>query len=316
MSCFDSYITINDSTVSRSGLYASDLPGIDTDLLDGIARGAGEDHDDIWATIYKRARRNLVSDVSKNLQSKFNVDYKLVNRETSKFTSAGNSSSGLAGVTMEFSMPKYAKLHIVTIEVFSNVAYASAAIFKIYDTDSSGELLDTITTAISIGRNTINVDTDYEVDKIFVSYNPALYTFRQSENRFYASPYNYFDNVTCDFCFYDSGYRGSVVQINTGGVNVKYLVYCSSEKFVCDNIKLFEDAFLYKIGYEITVERRLGNRLNEYTILTQERWEELEKFYRSQYEQDLMNAIKSQNIPEDQVCFTCKNVVETECRIP
>jgi hypothetical protein len=316
MSCFDNYITINDSTTSRSGLYASDLPGIDTELLDGIARSTSDDHDDIWTTIYKRARRNLVSDVSKNLQSKFNVDYKLVNRETSKFTDNANSNSGLAGVTMEFTLSRYSKVHVTSIEVFSNASYSSNPIFKIYDTDENGELLDTITTAITPGRNVINIDTDYEADKVFISYNPAIYTFRQSENRFYATPYNYFDNVTCDFCFYGDEYRGVVVQVNGGGINAKYIVYCSSEKFVCENLKLFEDAFLYKIGYEITVERRLGNRLNEYTILTQERWEELEKFYKAQYEQDLMNSIKSQNISEDQVCYECKRIVDVETRIP
>lgn len=319
MPCFDNYITISESTAeSRSGLYATDLPGIDREMLDGIARSVSEDADDIWATIYKRATRNLVSDVSKNIQDKFFMDLKLISRETSSFKDSNNSNSGLAGITLEFVLPRYAKLHIISIGVYSASVYAAGDVFKIYDTDENGELLDTITTAISAGRNTVNVDTDYEADKVFISFNPALYTFRETENRYF-SDLNYltFGDVICDQCFYgDPDFRGSVVQVNGGGINVKYLVYCSMEKFVCENIKLFEDCLLYKIGHEITVERRLGQRLNEFTVMTQERWEELETFYNTQYQQNVMNAIRSQNIPEDDLCFACKNTVRTESLLP
>lgn len=317
MHCFDNYITISSSTVSRSGLYAADLPGIDNDLLDGIARSTSDDHDDIWEIIYKRAKRNLVSDVSKNIQDKFYVDLKLISRETSEFQDDVNSSSSLAGIKLEFRLPRYAKLHIISIGVYSNSVVASGDVINIYDTDENGELLDTITSAIASGRNTINVDTDYEADALFISYNPATYSFRKTENKYFANNWNHWDTVVCDQCFYgDPDFRGSVTQINNGGLNVKYIVYCSMEKLVCENLKLFEDALLYKIGHEITVERRLGERLNRFTVMSQDRWNELEAFYKSNYEQNLMNAIRSQNINEDTMCFACKNTVRTETIIP
>jgi hypothetical protein len=323
MACFDDYITISENIgASRSGLYATDLPGIDTDLLDGIARNhestPSDDYTDIWATIYKRAKNNLISDVSKNIQDKFFMDLKLITRETSSFTADANTGSSLAGVTLEFNLPKYAKLHIISIGVFSETSYSSGPIFKIYDTDENGELLDTISAAIAThGRQTINVDREYEVDKVFIAYDPATYSFRKTENKYYPGGNNYFDTVTCDQCFYgDPDFRGSIVQINNGGLNIKYLVYCSMEKYVCENLPFFKDALLYKIGHEITVERRLGERLNQYTVMTQERWNELEGFYKAQYEQNLMNVIRSSNITEDDLCFACKNTVYTETLLP
>jgi hypothetical protein len=127
----------------------------------------------------------------------------------------------------------------------------------------------------------------------------------------------YFDSVVCDQCFYgDDSFRGIVTQVNNGGLNVKYLITCSIEKFVCENIKLFEDAFLYKIGHEITVERRLGERLNEFTVMTKERWDELEGFYKAQYETNVMNSIRNQDVSEDDICFACKNTVRTETLLP
>lgn len=188
---------------------------------------------------------------------------------------------------------------------------------KIYDTDEDGELLQTVTSAITAGRNTLNVDSEYEVDKVFISYTPATYSFKKTENKYYANTYTYFDKVVCDQCFYgDPDFRGSVVQVNNGGLNVKYVVYCSMEKFVCENLILFKDALLYKIGHEITVERRLGERLNQYTIMAKERWDELEAFYKAQYEQNVMNAVRSQNIYEDDLCFACKKTVYTESLLP
>lgn len=302
---------------SRSGLYATDLPGIDTNLLDGIARSTSEDHNDIWETIYKRARKNLVSDASKNLGDKFHIDLKIISRETSKFTTSANTGTGYAGVTLEFALPKYAKLHIISVQVNSLSNYDTPGLeLKFFEDDEDGEELYSLTESAGVGKTTINVDQDFEVDKLFIAYDRSLYNLKQSENRRYATPYTAFDEVICDFCFYSDDFRGSVVQVNGGGLNVKYLVYCSAEKLVCENIKLFDQALLYKIGHEITVERRLGERLNEYTILTKERWDELEGFYRAQYQQDLMNTINQSNFKEDQVCFSCKNIVRTEKFLP
>jgi len=315
LSCFDSYITLNSSTTSRSGRYVSDLPGIDTEMIADIARSTDEDEDDIFPVLYRRAYKGLISDATKLLQKKFFVDSKLVSRETSKYLEDWNSNSGLAGVSLEYTLPRYAKQHVIKLEVFSATSYISQAIFYVYEDDEDGELLDTITTAITAGRNTINIDTDYEVDKIFIAYNPALFTLRQTENRSYRTPYNSFSSVICDFCYFED-YSATIQQINGGGVNAHFMVYCSSEKFVCENIKLFEDALLFRIGYEITVERRLGERLNRFTILSQERWQELETFYRNQYQQDLDNSINSTNIPEDQVCYSCKSSVYVQTQIP
>lgn len=319
MPCFDDYITISEATAeSRSGLYATDLPGIDRNLLDDIARSVTEDADDIWETIYKRSHRNLVSDTTKQLQGKFFHQLKLVTRETSEFLDDNNSTTGRAGITLEFKLPKYARLHILSIGVYSENVHAASDAFTIHDTDENGELLETINTAITQGRNTINVDTDYEVDKVFISYDPAVFTFRETESKYFKGhAYNEFGPVLCNECFYDDqDFWSSVVQMNGGGINVKFIIHCTAEKYVCENLKLFEDALLYKIGHEITVERRLGERLNKSMILTQERWDELEAFYKANYETNLMNTINGCNIIEDEFCFACKNTVRSETLLP
>lgn len=314
MSCYSDYITINRTTPSRSGLYAESLPGIDSAIWDALVK-EGQADEDFWPMIYEKAWNNFISDLTHLLQNKFYVDSKLVSRETSQFKADVNMSADLAGVTIEFKLPRYAKLHIVSVDVFSDQAYTSPeALISVYDTDENGELLSESSQDISEGRNTIFIDEDYEVNKVFVAFDPATYAFRETENKKYGTPYLYFG---CDECAFDcGGYEGKISQINGGGLNVKYNVVCSVEKFACENINLFRMAFWYRIGLEITVERMIGNRLNRFMTMELERQEELFNFYNKNFTENLERSVRSQNMREDPYCFNCKELVSSRSQTP
>lgn len=318
MPCYTDYVAISRSQVSRSGLYAVDLPGVEIALLDGLVTSDQSDYFDFWDVIYKRAWDNLVQDVSTLLRSKFYVDQKLITRETSEFLSTINNNTGLAGIKIQFDLPKYARLHILSVGIFSEQEYQTPdVLIQFYEEDANGELLHEVAEEAIVGRNTINVDTDFEVDKLFVAYNPVIYELRKTENKYYSEYGRGFSKLECTFpCFGLNGYQGSVSQVNGGGLNVKYVVYCSSEKYVCENLNLFKMAYWYRIGLEIVHERRFGQRINKYVTLTFDNWEEQMKFYQAQYEQNLKNAIEAVNIYEDPVCFTCKNVVTSKSYLP
>ena len=74
-------------------------------MIEGLAK-EGKDEDQTWEVLYKRAYDGLVSDVTKELNTKFNTDLKLVSRETSSFKADVNLAVGLAGVQIEFDLPK------------------------------------------------------------------------------------------------------------------------------------------------------------------------------------------------------------------
>lgn len=319
MDVFADYITIAEAVLpSRSGLYATNLPGIDTEMLDCLAREVTGTAGDIWPIIYKRACDNLTSDVSQNMQAKFNVDLKLVSRETSQFKSDANLNSGLAGIKIEFALPRYARTHILYIEVFSLLDYGSPGItFTIYDTDENGEKLYEKTESVSVGRSKIFIDQDFQTDKLFISYSPTQANFRSTENKLYRTGYAIYDSIVCDVCFDAYGlYTGTVTQVNGGGLNVFYNVRCSISKYLGENLNLFKQALLWKIGQEITAERRIGERLTKFTTFTIERANELSDFYDTQYNENLMNVIKSQNMSEDPICFICKNTSYVATQLP
>lgn len=314
MSCYDGYITINRTTPSRSGLYAEDLPGVDSTMWE-LLNKTDQTADEFWEMIVENAWNNFISDLTHQLQNKFFVDSKLVSRETSQFKADVNFNTGLAGVTIEFNLPRYAKLHIVSVDVFSDQEYTSPeAIIEVYHNDVSGDLLSTSYQELTEGKNTIFIDQDYEVNKVFVSFDPEQFAFRETENKRYDTPYI---SWGCDECAFDcGGYSGKVIQVNGGGLNVKYNIFCSVDKFACENINLFKQAFFFRIGLEIIYERRFGNRLNKFMTMTLERQEELMDFYDTKFTENLSRSVRSQNIREDPYCFTCKEIVSKRSSTP
>lgn len=313
MSCQTDFITKDTSIPSRSGKYASDLPGVE-DLLYELVSKDSETPDDVWERIYRNAWNNSLSDIFVKLREKFFVNYKLISRETSEFQTDLNVSSDLAGVKIQFSLPRYGRLHIVSVKIISAETYGSPEFaIKIYDTDENGDLLLEKSQDVSEGKNTVFIDSDFEVDNLFVSFDPQIYSLRTTENKYY-SGCSTWSILDCTFpCF---GGEGKVTQVNGGGLNVIYNVYCSPEKFVCENLNLFKDVLWWRIGMELIVERKIGNRINQFTTFTKERGEELMSFYQAQYREALNNAMDSHNIDEDPICFECKGLVNTKTILP
>lgn len=318
MPCYDGYIEIDRSSLSRSGLYATDLPGVEISMLEGFTKEEQEDYLELHDMILHRAWTNMISDVSIALKDKFLVDSKLLSRETSKFKESENTGSSLAGIKFEFDLPRYARIHVLSVEVFSeeDVESPDANIY-FYDTDENGELLYTASPDISTGRNVVNIDRDFEVDKIFIAFNPSIARFRETENRYYNTYYDRFDKVECIFpCAGLNGYQGLVRQVNGGGLNVKFAVVCSVEKFVCENLNFFKTAFWYRYGVELMDEALLGNRLNRFTTMTAERAQDRSGYFGTKYTSNVSEAVKGHNIHEDPICFKCKGLVMSKTIIP
>lgn len=310
MACYDGYITINKSTPSRSRLYAEDLPGVDSELWEAIAK-EGQTESDLWDMLYRKSWDNLVSDVTAELQDRFFVDTKIISRETSDFLTEVNTGNQ-SGVQIEFNLPRYAKIHIVSVDLVSEADYDSPD-FALQVLDENDGVLSEHSQSIEAGKNTVFVDQDYQECKLKIVYDASVYQLRKTENKRYRTPYIQFD---CNECLFDcGGYEGKITQIG-GGLNVKYNVTCSVEKVVCENINLFKQAFFYRIGLEILAERMFGYRLNEYMTMTQERYHETFEFYNSNYQNNLKRSVQSQTMMEDPYCFKCRHTVTAKSSTP
>lgn len=312
--CWSNFITPSNATTSKSGLYANGLPGVTLNLLDELTKDEQVDFEEFWDYIYDLAKINFINDIQSRLSDKFHVDLKLVTRETSKYNSE-NTNSGLAGITIEYTLPKYAKLQILSVGVDSVIAQNSF-VFTVYEDDSSGDTLYTSTaTNLTAGKNTIEVYQDFEADKIFIAYNASTFRLNSTENKYFADALVY-DKLSCTLPCYSHGYSTSLTHNNGGGLNIKFVIHCSIEKFICENLNIFKYAFWHRIGVDLMRERLLSDRFNRFTTLTTERAEQLLELYTEEYLKHADNSVKNLKIQEDYICFECKSTVSASQLLP
>lgn len=314
MQSYDGYITIDNSNPSESGRYVVDLPGITINQLHSLTKDEQDDYFAFFETVYKNAQINLKIDVQRKLKGLFHFNQKLVSRETSEYLTEYNSGSELAGIKLNYTLPKYAKLQILTIEVKAQEAQASPETeFFIFKEDEDGELLATISSELTAGRNVVKVNQAFYEDEVFIAYNPSLVSLAKTDNRWFRGVSS-FSKLSCTFpCF---GAEGSIDQINEGGLNVTFVVMCDVEKFILENLPLFVDAIWYRIGVELVKESIVSDRVNRFTVITPDRATELMTLYNEEYQAALDTAIDITNINEDPVCFSCKRTIGRVTSLP
>lgn len=308
--CFSGYITASSDTPSKSGLCFTDLAGCTVKLLDDLTK---EDHADWTACfnyLYSTAQRNLEIDLQAKLANRFHIDQKLLTRETSEYLTTYNSGSSLAGVKIRYYLPKYARNQVLSIGVYA--AQAGSANFYIYKDDENGLLLDTITETLTQGYNTIEYYEDFEYNTLFIAYNPAQVSLKTTKNKFYVN--DLLSEKMCGAnCF---GMGGYVLQVNGGGLNVKFVIYCSLEKFICENLPLFRYSLFYRLGVDTMKERLTTQKVNKTSVLTAERAKELMTVFNEDYQAALNSATMNIKMQEDPYCFMCKNTVSSKTNLP
>ncbi len=314
MQSYDGYITIDSSIPSKSELYVTDLPGITVHQLHSLTKDEQDDFYEFFDTLYKNAQINLKIDVQRKLKNSFHFNQKLVSRETSDYLASVNDNTSLAGIKLNYTLPKYAKLQLLTIEVKSENDYTSPeAEFFIYKEDADGDLLQTITSELVEGKNVITVDQDFYEDELFICYDPTALELKKTENKYFRGATSW-DKLSCTFpCW---GQEGSIQQIQGGGINVTFVILCDIKKFILENLPIFAEALWYRIGVELIKERKVSDRVNRFTVITEERATELMTLYNEEYIAALETATEIVNINEDPVCFSCKRSVGKATSLP
>lgn len=308
---FSGYITASTDTPSKSDLYFTDLAGCTVSLLDDLTKEDHADSTECFDYLYKTAQRNLRIDMQRALASRFHIDKKLITRETSEFKADYNSTSGYAGVKITVPLPKYARIQILSVSLVS--ASAGSATVTIFKEDSTGDTLGTVSGTLAAGKNILEVYEDFEEEEIFIGYDASTLSLKQTQNLYYDS-----DSLASDkSCEFDcAGDLGTVQQVNGGGLNVKFILYCSIEKFILENLPLFQFALFYRLGVDTMKERLTTQRVNMTTVLTEERAKELLGVHNEDYKSALEAATMSIKMTEDPICFMCKKTVSSKINLP
>lgn len=315
--CLTGYIGIDRSiSTSKSGLYFTGLLGMTVNQLHSLTKDDQDDFEEFFDTIQDSAKAQLLIDLQAKLAARFHIDLKLVSRETSDYLTDTVDPGQIAGVKIQFLLPKYARLNILSIGFVSETESVSpeGQIF-VYDTDSDGELLSTISAQVESGLNVVDVYQEFEKDNLFVGFNSDQLTLRKTENKYYPDGSYDYQKLSCTFpCCY--GGAASVQQINGGGLNVKFIITCSMEKFLCENLPLFKFALWYRIGVEAMKEAIQSDRVNRFTVLSPERATEKLALYLEDYNKAIEAATMNIRMQEDPICFSCKRTIGAVTSLP
>lgn len=184
----------------------------------------------------------------------------------------------------------------------------------VYQDDADGQLLGTFSIdTVEQGKNTVVIDQDFDADKIFVAINPVGY-FRKTTNKYFGSDHLSANKLSCTFpCGFG---EGSVTQVNDGGLNVTFNVYCSFDKLICDNLNIFKYALWYRIGVDLMKERQISDRVTRFTVLSPERAVELRDIFNTDYQAALESAVMNLKLTEDTQCFVCKKPIKAVTSLP
>lgn len=310
---FSGYITASTDTPSKSGMYFTDLAGCTVRLLDDLTKEDHNDWSDCFNYLYSTAQRNLKIDVQAKIADRFHLDRKLLTRETSTEITPGiyNSGSALAGVKIRYYLPKYARLQILSVGV--NSATTGSASFYVYKDDENGDLLATITGTLTGGKQTIDVYQEFEENTIFIAYDPSILSLKETKNKYFVNDIFGADK-SCSWDCWGTG--GTIWQINNGGLNVKFIIECSMDKFITENLPIFQYALLNRLGVDTMKERLTTQRVNKTSVLTEQRAKELMTVFNDDYKASLDAATMNIKMTEDPFCFMCKNSVSSKSNIP
>jgi hypothetical protein len=316
---------------SLTGLQAKELMGLTVNSVNELSDSDAKSFKDFYSELYGRAVRRLEMDVQKILsgfyrfddgqvvRGRFNFNAKFQTVLTSEFTPGIGSITPAIRVQSFLSMYSAIVVNYVEVNCLQTSGNSQTILIKLTDNNTGLQLTKTFTQSLVIGRNqfplmlTIPVRwLDFTVS-IEIIGSPSEIDLSNT-TQLLSNGSSFFSKGWCRCQCGSSGWIGIYQQ--SSGLNVSLTGVCSIPRFIELNVSLFKYALLYSIGVEYMKDRVATDRVNEYTVLTVERADQLMDLYEKDYLAALDTLRDIRSIPEDFDCFECKRELSTVNLLP
>lgn len=335
MNCFDNLIAIKSTcngVSGSSGLYIEDT-GITTDecgsyINSEYSNGAEFIKDKIRFAA-DLVRKTIANHFDSEVISKNLLNASLLGHYQDSLQMKPGEVNTLGGIALTLNnQESYFNVFVNAISIQVDVTQ-DIPVF-VYDL-ISGLLLDTIT--ISAVAN--QVVTKY-VNKTYSSPKRKLDLIFVYDTEGINSNNTLLSNTGCNTCngFKYSNYyiSSQAVYLNesstkirssltttthTFGLSINYSIQCSIENWLCEIANLMALPILYKTAYEIMNYAYLySNRNNSSVNIDAERNEKRMQAYQTAYSESLLSTIQKINLPKNDQCFKCNEVVRSLVILP
>jgi len=337
MQCLQDYIGIRypGSTAPDSGLYINDLPGVSLKEMEHIANQEQITFSGVWKSVQSRSLKKfdtaIISYFSKRYQlRRVHESIQLPNSYLGEVENQTAASAQWRGITYDlgYHASPLANIHIETLQIYLLAPQATVTfkVWEVIDSDNAN-LLDTFTLSGGVtGWNTLKVNKDYNVWKIFVAYDAtSIDSVWLPLNRAYdmfnqQSLMQWPVNSPCQawlFGAYSNESYGGLMELNnTYGLSGQIGTNCGFENVVCANKQMVANALLYAHGAELMIERIFSDRLNKYTTIDLKRAQELQKYFAQTAAEELAAVLDGINMVTWDCCIDCNDQVQLVHQLP
>lgn len=102
----------------------------------------------------------------------------------------------------------------------------------------------------------------------------------------------------------------------TGGISVNYSLRCDVVPFVCNIADALAIPLMYKTGIEIIQEIQTSQRMNSLVIIHRDDYDLYKEELQEQYENSMEQIMSNVSLPQDNLCFQCKQWIRTKVMVP
>lgn len=332
--CFDDLIGIKSGcslVTGTSGLYIEDI-GItekEADMyINSEYRNGSELITDKLGFAANLVKQTIHNHFSAYIQTKTKIDSQSLGEYQDSLNLKSGAVGTLGGININL-VNSNSHLQVYINSISLQLSTTQSTNVLVYDL-VSGTLLDTI--AVSCVANTISttyVNKTYQAPKRKLD----LIFVYDTEGLFSNTTYLNSACMNCNGYMYSNSYinsqginlleAGSKIRsalngsTHTYGMSINYSVQCSMENWICEMSNLIALPILYKFGEEVmNYSLYYSNRQNSKTNIDYDRNKERLAMYQMAYNQSLESSIKKINLPTNDICFKCNEVMRTSIILP
>lgn len=323
----------------ETGQYVNDLPGITSFMVSKIADKEHVTYLGVWNNVQERALKKFTSSVIAAFKTSKKLKIKTITQTIDLGRIIDTSAPVVAspeyrGVTIELIPAGNAILLSSSLQVIyvASIAVYSPGIFsgfqfKVFDLQT-GDVLETITSDLVSGWNSIRVASSYDALRIFIAYDATAF-----ESVTLTIP-AYTAGACQNGCDLVYGYGNCTASVNgavsadlsdatvidkssnTYGLSASFSVQCRFDWLVCNNIAQFILPWQYLLGAELMTERIFSDRENRFTNIDLDKARELRTEFQTGFETELNIAISGIDISENDCCIECVAQIQKPYLIP
>lgn len=335
LSCLTDYIGVEgcSGTVPKSGRYINELPGINLELISSLADDDQQTFNGVWDDIQSRAIRRFAKDARAILAKRYMLSTININQsitqviDTSTTVSASAQLRGLILETRDknsdFSCSNLQRFYIQSVRFYATDQ--QDIVVSIFDLDTGTRLSQTTLASASVTANawnTVDILDSFEATRIFIGVDCTNFDtvyLNITDNRSAAWYGSCYLDINGAYSSVSSSVSSVTEGINGYGVSPIFSLECSFDRLICNNLRIFEQAFMLCLGIELLEERIFGLRLSEFTQFDMETARENRKLFMVQYQGgaiddvyqkgELSQAVEGINLSTSDICLECNDHV-------